>query len=117
MNTGRPESMAEAIERANAERVMWWSSSSGRVELAIAKEDAMSCAQPGKDADEDVTALRAFPYMAEQLATLNPEHVRAELREYGAWNAKQLADDDENLQRLVWCACTDLAEEVWRGEG
>jgi hypothetical protein len=37
--------------------------------------------------------------------------VRAELREYGAWDAEELADDGENWRRILWIAATSLADE------
>lgn len=40
-----------------------------------------------------------------------PDALRAELREYGAWDDAELADDAENWQRAVWIACGSIREE------
>jgi hypothetical protein len=40
-----------------------------------------------------------------------PENIREELKEYGAWDAEQLADDEENLRRIVWIAAHNIAED------
>ncbi len=82
-----------------------------RFQLQIGLDDARSCSQPGKDADEDVTELRRKPYIIEQLDKLDAATVAAELKEYGAWDDEQLADHDENLQRLLWLACGNVAED------
>lgn len=40
-----------------------------------------------------------------------PDAIRAELKEYGAWDADELADDGANWARLVWCAAHNIAED------
>jgi hypothetical protein len=35
----------------------------------------------------------------------------AELKEYGAWGAEELADHDQNLQRVLWLAAGDITEQ------
>lgn len=41
---------------------------------------------------------------------ISPDKIRAELSEYGAWNAEELADDQANRERLLWSACWDIRE-------
>ena len=93
----------------------WWSESFGRIELQIAREDAESASHPGP-CDADVARLRDVPYIREQLDRLPPALVAECLREYGAWDAEELADHDANLDRLLWCACCDISEEVFMRE-
>ena len=60
---------------------------------------------------EDVAAL------AQELnLSLDPEKVKAELREYGAWDAEELADEEQNLLRIVWIAASDIVQEPLSGE-
>lgn len=87
-----------------------WTCSSGRIELQIKLEDAENCSHSGR-CDEDVEALLKVPYIVKQLAKLDPELVRKELREYGAWDDEELADHEVNLSRLLWIACGDVREE------
>lgn len=87
----------------------WYSSSSGRIELVIAAEDAAGASHSGQ-CDADVMALSEVPYIAVQLAQLEPATVADELKEYGAWDAAELADHAQNLQRLLWIACGDIRE-------
>ena len=93
----------------------WWIESLGRIELQIAREDAESASHPGP-CDADVARLRDVPYIREQLDRLPPALVAECLREYGAWDAEELADHDANLDRLLWIACGDISEEVFMRE-
>lgn len=40
-----------------------------------------------------------------------PDRIREELQEYGAWDAEELADDEANWRRLLWCAAWNIAED------
>jgi hypothetical protein len=92
------------------EGLQWYSSSSGRIELQISLSDAESASHQGQ-CDDDVKALSQVPYIAEQLAKIDPELLRSELKEYGAWDDSELADHDQNRQRLLWLACGDIVEQ------
>ena len=41
----------------------------------------------------------------------NDETIRKELKQYGAWDAKELQDSEMNWQRLVWIAACNINEE------
>jgi hypothetical protein len=89
---------------------MWWSSSSGRIELQMTLNQAKSCSHPGP-CDADVAALRFEPRIKRQLDKLDPKTVASELSEYGAWDDNELADREQNLNRLLWIAANDITEE------
>lgn len=91
------------------EGLLWFSTSSGRIELQISLSDAESASHQGQ-CDDDVKELSEVPYIAEQLAKIDPELLKSELREYGAWDDSELSDHDQNLQRLLWIACGDIVE-------
>lgn len=88
---------------------MWWSSSSGKVELNITKAQARDGSHAG-DCTASVFALSQESKIRRQLAKLDPVEVANELREYGAWDDEELADHPANLQRLLWIACGDVSE-------
>ena len=88
---------------------IWWSSSSGRIELQFQPEDVAGVCHPGDNLPA-VLALCQQPHVAAQLAKLDPDAVRTELREYGAWDEDELENHADNLHRLVWIACWDLKE-------
>ena len=90
-------------------RRIWWSSGCGRIELRLSKQEAASASHPG-ECDADVLALSKVPAIARQLAKLDAETLRAVLKEFGAWNAEELADHEQNLQRVLWCAACDVDE-------
>lgn len=88
---------------------MWWCSSSGRIEIQMTKAQAASASHQGQ-CDDDVMALSRVPKIARQLAKIDPETLRRELDEYGAWDDAELADHDQNLQRILWLAAGDIVD-------
>lgn len=86
-----------------------------RFELNLPIAVVLSCSQPGKDASEYVkAALRRYPSLLADIRDLDPFLVREELSEYGAWDEEELADDEENAERLVWLAACELKDELFR---
>jgi hypothetical protein len=88
---------------------MWFSTSSGRIELKLTRSQAASAAHPGP-CDDDIMRLSLEPAIARQLRKLDPDLLRRELKEYGAWDETQLSDHAQNLQRILWIACGDIYE-------
>ena len=90
---------------------MWWTESLGRIELQLTKAQAHTGSHQGQ-CDADIAELRLVPAIRRQLDKLSPPLVAECLREYGAWDAEELADHDANLSRLLWIACGDIVEGV-----
>jgi hypothetical protein len=90
---------------------MWFTSSSGHIELEMTKAQAKSASHQGQ-CDEDVSGLSRVPAIARQLDKIDPTLLRDELREYGAWEDDELADHDQNLQRILWLAAGDIVEDL-----
>lgn len=88
---------------------LWYTSSSGRIELQMTLEQAKSASHQGQ-CDDDVDTLSNVPEIAEQLSAIDPEVLRGELREYGAWDSDELADHAQNIQRLLWLAAGDIRD-------
>ena len=63
--------------------------------------------------DEDVAALVKHPKIARQLAKINADDIRSELREYGAWETDELMDSDANNARIIWIAAGDILNEQY----
>lgn len=91
-------------------KLLWFTSSSGRIELQMTMEQAESASHSG-ECDEDVRELSKVPAIAEQLAKIDPTLLSAELKEYGAWDDEERADHDQNLQRILWLAACDITEQ------
>ena len=89
----------------------YWTSSSGRIELDIKRAHARNATHSGP-CDGDIASLSAQPYIARQMRKIDPATLSAELAEYGAWDDAERADHAQNLQRLLWIACGDIAEGV-----
>lgn len=107
------ETMREAgfhIYEAN-EYPHWYSSGSGRIELQMSLTEAQSGSHQGQ-CDDDVQGLSRVPHIAAQLADIDPAELASELKDYGAWDETELANHDQNLQRLLWLACSDIVEHA-----
>lgn len=105
------DNCATRIESAYAEPAKhWYTSSDGKIELELTLDDAKSGSHQGQ-CDDDIEGLRRVPYVKAQLDKLDPADVRNELRGYGAWDTTELADDEQNLNRLLWLACGNIREE------
>lgn len=93
------------------EEKLWYTSGSGRIEFQMTLEQAQSASHQGQ-CDADVRALSEVPEIATALTRISPETLRSELAEYGAWDELELADHDQNLQRLLWLAAGQIVDEA-----
>ena len=75
----------------------------------MTRAQAESCSHSGR-CDDDVAALSQVPAIARQLKKIDPATLRDELSEYGAWDAAELADHGQNLQRFLWLMAGDIAD-------
>lgn len=98
---------AEANREGSAYR---WAIFNGGLELALHVDDAHQGSHQGA-CDDDIAALAQKPYIAAQLAEMDADRVRDELREYGAWDDEELSDEAQNLHRLLWVSCGNINEE------
>lgn len=62
------------------------------------------------DCSEDVESLKKQLHIREQLDKINPESLRNELKEFGAWTEEELSDHEENLSRILWDACAKIVD-------
>lgn len=81
-----------------------------RFELQMTLAQANSASHPGQ-CDDDVEALCQHPKIRRQLDKLDPEDLRDELKEYGAWDETELADHEANKRRIVWIGAGNIVEE------
>lgn len=81
-----------------------------RFELQMTLQQAESCAHPG-DCLHDVEELAAMPHIQRQRKKIDPDLIRQELKEYGAYSEEDLQDDDMNWVRILWIGANDISEE------
>lgn len=103
--------MAHKQHTMKHEKKYWYTSGSGRIELQLTKNQALTGSHSG-DCEPDVKYLRTLPEISEQLGKINPETLTKELGEYGAWDDDELKDHDQNLTRILWIACCDISENI-----
>lgn len=80
-----------------------------RFSIEITRKDAMAMAHQG-DCDEDVKAHVTLPRFKRQLDKIPVTEIAAELKEYGAWDAEELSNEEENRMRVLWLAACDVKE-------
>jgi len=88
---------------------MYWTSSSGRIELNIPKGLASIGYHSGA-CDADIAELMELDSIKAQLFGIAPQVLSEELKEFGAWDKKELSDHNSNLARILWIACGDIQE-------
>lgn len=91
--------------------LMSFTDGSGAFMLTLNVSDVLFIPASGS-VDDAVRDLTAVPYVAQQLDAVGANAVRDFLREYGAWDATELADDAENRHRAVWLAACGLRDEL-----
>lgn len=87
----------------------YWTSSSGAIEIEMTLEQAKSASHPG-DCLEDVICLMECPEIRSQIDAIDPETLVQELLEWGAWEPEELRRHTDNLQRILWLAAGDIAD-------
>jgi hypothetical protein len=71
-----------------------------------------NCSHSGP-CDEDVKRAMVLPEVKAELADIDPEQLRKELCEYGAWDDQQLAIHSDNLERILWIAAGNISDEMY----
>ena len=89
---------------------MW--ASFNRLELNMTLAQAESCSHPG-DCLPEVEELMEHPLIKRQRKRIDPELIRQELSEFGAWEDWELDEhhDDMNWARILWIGANDIVEE------
>jgi len=91
---------------------MYWVTNHG-IEFNITKKQARDGYHQG-DCEESVKDLSDVKAIRKQLDKIDPETLKDELREYGAWEEEELLDHEQNLQRILWLVCADIIEDSYQ---
>lgn len=89
---------------------MWASTGSGIIELNITKNQAHIGYHSGA-CDSDIAELRTNPKIKSQLNKIDKKVLIEELKEWGAWDDSELADHNQNLNRILWLLCAEIVEK------
>ena len=99
-------------KQINPEKLYW--ASFNRFELRLPGQCVLDCSHSGQ-CDDDVQSWvsRVRAQIDADNFTNKPtaDKIRAELKEYGAWDEAELADDALNFTRLVWIAAGNISDE------
>lgn len=82
-----------------------------RFEIKMTLNQAHS-ANHGGDCLPDVLELLKLPMIKRQVSRINDEKLIAELSEQGGWSDNELANRQDNEERIVWLAACNISEEA-----
>jgi hypothetical protein len=77
------------------------------VKVTMDVQTARNCSHAGPCDTDVVQALEDGDIRIDG----TPDDIRRELKEYGAWDAEELANDEQNLQRIAWIAAGNIADQ------
>lgn len=80
-------------------------------DLSLIRRDAEHCSQSG-DCEPFVREVMVKPYVKKQLTQINPDSLRRELHEYGAWDEEELQNHEMNLLRWLWISAGNITDEL-----
>lgn len=83
--------------------------SSNRYEFQLRQDEIDSIPHSGA-ADDAVEALATNPDVRARMAHIKPEDLASELKEYGAWDDKELGDHEANVRRALWVGALDVRD-------
>lgn len=96
----------------NPDALFW--ASFNRFELRLPGQAIMDIARQGRN-DEAVAywapRITRYEWGESHVWGPTPDRIRDELREHGAWDDDELADDEANWRRIVWCAAHNINED------
>lgn len=81
-----------------------------RFEFALPQEAIDDIARPGPN--DSAVEL----WVTKLSIDLTPTLLREELKEYGAWDAAELSNHAENIQRIIWIAAHNAKEDECYGK-
>ena len=64
-------------------------------------------------ADAAIAHMRTLPEVIAELEGIDGDSLRKELEQEGAWDAIELSDHDENLNRILWIAACNIHEGMY----
>lgn len=109
MNRARTKKMRTQINPS----ALYWASFNS-FELRLPGQCVLDCSGPGAVDSAVQSWVQRVREQVQRDALPNgptPHAIRAELKEYGAWGAAELLDDDLNFNRLVWIAACNIADD------
>ena len=80
-------------------------------EIEMTKSQAASVSHAGQ-CDSDVKILLQDKKIIRQLKKISDEKLASELREYGAWDEKELSDRSDNEERIIWIAGGNIIDDL-----
>jgi hypothetical protein len=78
-------------------------------EINMTKRQAESASHSG-DCLPGVIDILSLPSIKKQLANIQDDKLKNELKEYGAWSEEELNDRRNNEERIIWIAAGNIVD-------
>lgn len=79
----------------------------GSIELPV---DIIEMCPLSGSCDCAIAAMRKLPEVISELSQIDAAALIKELAQYGAWEPEELQNHENNLDRILWLACSDIQE-------
>lgn len=109
------KSLNESNEEESEDGI-WWSSSSGDIEIQLTKDQAESASVGGVDNESAIDDLLTNPEISSQFDDISDDALKSELEGYGAWDDEELSDREMNIKRVLWLAAGDISDGLVEGD-
>ena len=83
-----------------------------RFVLELPADVVDACSHSGP-VDDDVAWALLRDDVSAELDRIDPKDLRAELKEYGAWDDEELSDHEQNRARILWIAAGNIRDYGW----
>ena len=80
-------------------------------EIELPSEVIDDCPKSGACDSYIDYVLNNNEYVSNELEKINPDKLKIELSEYGAWDDDELSNHYNNLERILWIAIFNIYEE------
>lgn len=77
--------------------------------ITLSDEVVADCSRSGNVGDS-IAHWVEQPEVKKEMDRLHNQQLKKELSEYGAWSDEELESHEENLKRILWIACGNIAE-------
>lgn len=99
----------------NPNNILHWSMSNYGVDICLTMEDITTITTGGRDAHPYILEIIKKPYMVPQVARLDRDKLRQEVKEWGSWDSGELDNHEDNIIRWIWIVAGDISDGAYNG--
>lgn len=78
--------------------------------IELPEDVVRKCSHSG-DCEDDCRRCMELPEVKSELEKIDPDRLKKELKEYGAWDDSELSNHNDNLMRILWIAAGNIQDQ------